>query len=145
MGGGGMGGMGGMGGGGRPGFSAFDSDDDMNGMPGGMGGLFGGIGGGGPQTSRRGPQRRGSGRVPSASRPKESLPSEILKPLHVKLEDLLLGTTKKVRSFRVLEYLGNEANLSYQQLKITRKLADGSPAERIVEVRLILLSMDVVR
>ncbi len=77
------------------------------GMPGGIFGSFGGMPGEfpqrGPQQHRKGPMKRS-----------ESAPSEISRALKVKLEDLLTGTTKR--------------------LKITRKLLNGEQEERVIEI-----------
>lgn len=76
-------------------------------MPGGIFGSMSGAPGGFP---RRGPQPQPRG----SPRKSESTPSEITRPLKVKLEDLLTGTTKR--------------------LKITRKLLTGENEERVIEI-----------
>jgi len=76
-------------------------------MPGGIFGGTGGMPGGFPRRGPQ-PQRRGS------TKKFESTPSEITRPLKVKLEDLLAGTTKR--------------------LKITRKLLTGEHEERVIEI-----------
>jgi len=97
--------MGGMGGGGRSAFS-FNDDSGFGGIPSGMFGSMGGIPDG---FSQREPQQRGS-----STKKTESAPSEISRPLKVRLEDLLTGTTK--------------------HLKITRKLRTGGHEERVIEI-----------
>jgi DnaJ family protein B protein 4 len=76
-------------------------------MPGGIFGSLGGMPGG---FSRQGPQPQRKG----STKKSESTPSEITRPLKVKLEDLLTGTTKR--------------------LKITRKLLNGEHEERVIEI-----------
>ena len=94
--------MGGMGGG-RSAFS-FSNNDDLGGMPGGFSSGF-----------QSGFPRRGPPPEQKASTIKsESAPSEITRPLKVKLEDLLNGTTKR--------------------LKITRRLLPGEHEERVIEI-----------
>jgi len=91
--------------------SAFSFDDNLGFGGGGMpGGMFGGLGGmpGGfprqdPRQHRKGPMKK-----------TETAPSEITRPLKVKLEDLFAGTTKR--------------------LKITRKLLSGEQEERVIEI-----------
>jgi len=113
-----------MGGGGGSRFAFGDDDDDddmMGGMPGGMpGGMFGNLGGmggmGGMPGMAGARTRRGAGRANTGARaPTESAgPSEITKPLKAKLEDLAMGTKKK--------------------LKITRRLLNGEQVEKTIEI-----------
>lgn len=112
----------GSGGGGFGGsrFAFGDDDDDMmhGGMPGGMFGNMGGMPGGMPGMGSR-PRRRGSGRAGTTGRTAtqdHSGPSEVEKPLKVKLEDLALGTTKK--------------------LKVTRRLLNGEQVEKTLEINI---------
>jgi DnaJ homolog subfamily B member 4 len=113
------------GGGGGSRFAFGDDDDDiMSGMPGGLpGGLFGNLGGMGgmggmPGMAGARPKRRGSGRAGTSTRgpPQESGPSEVVKPLKVKLEDLYMGITKKLR--------------------VTRRLLNGEQVEKTLEINI---------
>jgi DnaJ family protein B protein 4 len=115
--------MGGGGGGGGSRFTFGDDDDDdmTGGMPGGMpGGIFGNLGGMGGMPGMAGarPRRRGSGRGGTSNRapPQESGPSEVIKPLKVKLEDLYMGITKKLR--------------------VTRRLLNGEQVEKTLEINI---------
>ena len=105
---GGMGGMSGMGGG----RNAFSFDDDNLGFGGGgiPGGIFGGLGGMPGGFPRQGQQQHRK----ESTKKSETAPNEITRPLKVKLEDLLTGTTKR--------------------LKITRKLLSGEQEERVIEI-----------
>ena len=96
-------------GGGR---STFSFDDDNLGFGGGgmSGGIFGSMGGIPGGFPRQVPQQHRKG----AMKKSESAPSEITRPLKVKLEDLLTGTTKR--------------------LKITRTLLSGGQEERVIEI-----------
>jgi DnaJ family protein B protein 4 len=98
-----------MGRGGRNPFSFDDVDLSFGGgaVPGGLFGSMGGMPGGFSRTGPQ-PQRKASTKKP------ESAASEITRPLKVKLEDLLTGTTKR--------------------LKITRKLLTEEHEERVIEI-----------
>ena len=99
-----------MGAGGGRGPFSFDDDNlgfGGGGMPSGIFGSMGGFQGG---FSRQGPQQQR--KVPMKK--SESAPGEITRALKVKLEDLLTGTTKR--------------------LKITRTLLSGGQEERVIEI-----------
>jgi DnaJ family protein B protein 4 len=116
----GMGGMGmggGRAGGGRPAFTTFTDDGDdmmggggMPGMFGGFGGMPGGMPGGTPEMAGARPKRQPSGRPT----PESNTPSEIIRPLKVRLEDIASGTTKK--------------------LKVTRRLLNGEQVDKTLEI-----------
>lgn len=114
-----MKGMGGMGmGGGRPGggrsaFTTFPDDDNDAMGGGGIPGMFGGFGGM-PEMAGARPKRRGGAPPPSRSAPESNTPSEIIRPLKVKLEDIASGTTKK--------------------LKVTRRLLNGEQVDKTLEI-----------
>lgn len=91
------------------GFSFADSDEEISGIPGGFS-SFGGGGGGIPR------QPRAPGAHTSAHTSTSLQPSEITKPLKVKLEDIATGTTKK--------------------LKVTRRLLSGEQLEKTLEIKI---------
>jgi DnaJ family protein B protein 4 len=114
-----MGGFGGMGGTSR--FS-FDSEQPLGGGMGGMPNVFttnmGGSSGGPGRPKRRDSGRGTTGaRTANTSTESASVPTEITKPLKVKLEDLALGTVKK--------------------MKITRRLLDGEQVEKTLEINIL--------
>lgn len=105
---------------GAPGASRFSfGDDDDDPMMGGRPNVFSTMGGapGGPPR----PKRRASGKGTSSARanafPESPAPSEIVRPLKVKLDDLAMGTTKK--------------------MKVTRRLLTGEQVEKTLEINIL--------
>lgn len=102
-----MGGFGGMGGmGGRQGMFHDDDDDDDDEMNGGGGFSFGGMPGGIPRHTK----------ASSHSKPSNSQPTEISRPLKVSLPELYTGTLKR--------------------LKIGRRLANGTTEDKVLEIQI---------